>query len=154
MTSAFGKGSLKKSPVAVAMRFPNPAAAMHFFDLAELEIRRKIHDLYENADDTMLAAAAAAMKHNDTLPNSEFVIPERSANAKGTGRANKQDGIKQFPADLGEFQICFAGDDVVGELNDLLFLRLVAADSEEGGVGPNDLPLRARAKNTLSGGFI
>jgi hypothetical protein len=42
------------------------------------------------------------MKHNDSLPNSEYVIPERSPVAKGTGRVNKQDGIKQFPGDAVE----------------------------------------------------
>lgn len=74
-------------------------AAVHFFDLAEVAIHQNFRELYENADDSMLAAAAASIKHNDTLPNSEFVIPERSPTAAGTGRVNKQDGIKQFPGD-------------------------------------------------------
>jgi acyl-CoA dehydrogenase family member 9 len=75
------------------------AAAMHFFDLAELEIRNRIHTIYQNADDSMLLAADAAIRHSDTLPNKEFVIPEKSASAKGTGRVNRQDGIKQFPGE-------------------------------------------------------
>ncbi len=75
------------------------AAAVHFFDLAACAIDVNIRELYENSDDTMLAAADAAIKHNDTLPNSDYVIPERSPNAKGTGRVNKQDGIKQFPGE-------------------------------------------------------
>jgi alkylation response protein AidB-like acyl-CoA dehydrogenase len=74
-------------------------AAIHFFDLAELEIRTKFRELYENADDTMLLAQAAARKHNDTLPNRDFAISERSPSAKGTGRTAKQDGIKQFPGE-------------------------------------------------------
>ncbi len=74
-------------------------AAVHFFDLAEVAIHQNFRELYENADDSMLAAAAASIKHNDTLPNSEFVIPEKSPSAAGTGRVNKQDGIKQFPGD-------------------------------------------------------
>ena len=45
----------------------------------------------------MLAAAEATIKHNDTLPNSDFIIPERSPVAQGTGHKPKQDGIKQFP---------------------------------------------------------
>jgi len=73
------------------------AAAEHFFDMAELAIRNNLRALTENADDSMLKAAEAALKHTDTLPNSQFVIPERSPTAKGTGRRNKQDGIKQFP---------------------------------------------------------
>ncbi len=74
-------------------------AALHFFDLAELEIRSKFRELYENADDTMLLAQAAARKHSDTLPNKDFAVSERSPNAKGTGRISKQDGIKQFPGE-------------------------------------------------------
>lgn len=73
------------------------AAAMHFFDLAETWINQCIRELYENADDTMLAAATAELRHNDTLLNSEFSIPERSPIAAGTGRKISQEGIKQFP---------------------------------------------------------
>ncbi|MBU6412920.1 MAG: acyl-CoA dehydrogenase family protein [Planctomycetes bacterium] len=75
------------------------SAAIHYFDLAELEIRTKMRSLYENADETMLKAADAAMKHTGTLPNGEFIIPERSPIAKGTGRTPSQRGIKQFPGD-------------------------------------------------------
>jgi alkylation response protein AidB-like acyl-CoA dehydrogenase len=75
------------------------AAAMHFFDLAELEIHENFRGCYENADESMLAAADAAIKYTETLPNSGFIIPERSPIAKGTGRTPKQDGIKQFPGD-------------------------------------------------------
>jgi acyl-CoA dehydrogenase family member 9 len=74
------------------------AAAMHFFDLAELSIHNNFRELYENADDSMLKAAAAALKYTETLPNSEFSIPEKTpTKAHGTGRERKQDGIKQFP---------------------------------------------------------
>ncbi len=75
------------------------AAALHFFDLAEVEIHENFRALYENGDDTMIAAADAAMKHNDTLPNTDYIISERSPNAKGTGRTPRQDGIKQFPGE-------------------------------------------------------
>ncbi|MBL8875002.1 MAG: acyl-CoA dehydrogenase family protein [Phycisphaerae bacterium] len=73
------------------------AAALHFFDLAETFFYANIRELVDNADDSMLKAAAAAIKHSDAMPNSEFAIPERSPTAKGTGRTMKQDGIKQFP---------------------------------------------------------
>ncbi|MGH7241940.1 MAG: acyl-CoA dehydrogenase family protein [Phycisphaerales bacterium] len=73
------------------------AAALHFFDLAETFFYANIRELSENADDTMLKAAAASIKHSDAMPNSEFSIPERSPVAKGTGKVVKQDGIKQFP---------------------------------------------------------
>ena len=75
------------------------AAAMHFFALAEHAIHVNFRELYENADPTMLAAAAAALRYTQTLPNGEFSIPEKSPNAEGTGRVRKQDGIKQFPGD-------------------------------------------------------
>jgi alkylation response protein AidB-like acyl-CoA dehydrogenase len=73
------------------------AGAIHFFDLAEVAIHQCFRALYENPDDTMLVAAAAAIKHSDTLPNDQFVVPEKSPTAKGTGRPARQEGIKQFP---------------------------------------------------------
>ncbi|TVQ60283.1 MAG: acyl-CoA dehydrogenase, partial [Phycisphaerales bacterium] len=75
------------------------AAVEHFCDMAELEIRNNLRALRENADDSMLKAADAALKHNDTLPNELFSIPERSPTAMGTGRTLSQEGIKQFPGD-------------------------------------------------------
>ena len=45
----------------------------------------------------MLRAAEAALRHSDTLPNSDFSIHEKSPNAQGTGRDLKQESIKQFP---------------------------------------------------------
>ncbi|MFG0305044.1 MAG: acyl-CoA dehydrogenase family protein [Phycisphaerales bacterium JB040] len=77
------------------------SAAEHFFDLAELEIKRCFAGLRENADDSMMAAAEAALAHAETLPNSDFVIHERSPNAQGTGHELNQDGIKQFPGTGG-----------------------------------------------------
>lgn len=74
----------------------NRAAAEHFFDLAERGIEAGFRELYVNSDDTMLKAAKAALKFTEGLPNSSFSIPERSPNAKGTGRTLKQSGIKQF----------------------------------------------------------
>ena len=74
------------------------AAAMHFFDLAELEIRQYFHEMHENADDTMLAGADAAMAYTATLPAGEFVIPERTpTDLRGKGQKPNQAGIKQFP---------------------------------------------------------
>jgi len=75
------------------------SAALHFFDLAECGVHMNFRELYENPDDTMLAAAAAAMTHNDTLPNNQFIIPERSPVARGTGRSPRPEGVKQFPGD-------------------------------------------------------
>jgi hypothetical protein len=76
------------------------AGAMYFFDLAELEIEELRTQLYQNADETMLAAAAAAQKLSDSQSNEQFIIPEKTPTpARGTGRKSKQDGIKQFPGE-------------------------------------------------------
>jgi acyl-CoA dehydrogenase family member 9 len=75
------------------------AAAMHFFDIAEVEIGNCFRAGYVNADESMLAAADAELAYSDTLANGAFVIPEKSPTAKGTGRVNKQDAIKQFPGE-------------------------------------------------------
>ena len=75
------------------------SAAMHLFDMAEVEIADSFRKLHENADESMRVSAKAALAHNDTLPNSDFIIPERSPVARGQGRVPSQDGIKQFPGD-------------------------------------------------------
>jgi len=75
------------------------AAAKYFFDMAETEVRNCFRALVENDDDSMLAAAKAALAFSDELPNSRFVIPEKSPIARGTGRPPKYDGIRQFPGD-------------------------------------------------------
>ncbi len=75
------------------------AAAMYFMEMAAHEIHRCHHDLFHNDDTAMLAAAKAALAYSDALPNSEFVVPESSPNAKGTGKRPAHDGIKQFPGD-------------------------------------------------------
>ncbi len=75
------------------------AAALHFLDLAELWIRDSWRALRFNADPSMRRAASAAIAYNDTLPNGDFIIPERSPVARGTGRTPSQHGIKQFPGD-------------------------------------------------------
>ena len=74
------------------------AAALHFFDLAELEIQKYFREMYYNADDTMLKAAEAAMAFSDTQPASDFILPEKTpTDLRGKGRTPNQAGIKQFP---------------------------------------------------------
>jgi len=76
------------------------AAALHFFDLAELEIDRNIRELYYHADDSLFAAADAALAHNDTLPAEDFIIPERTPTEfRGKGRTPRQNGVRQFPGE-------------------------------------------------------
>ncbi|MGH7131207.1 MAG: acyl-CoA dehydrogenase family protein, partial [Phycisphaerales bacterium] len=74
------------------------AAAIHFFDLAEVEIKSRFRELTVNADDTMLPAADICLKHIESLAPDSFIIPEKTPTAqRGKGRTPKQDGIKQFP---------------------------------------------------------
>jgi len=76
------------------------AAAMHFFDMADHEIQRCFHELHENADETMLAAADAALAYVKTLPDSDYVLPEKSpAVSPSAGRKRQQEFVKQFPGD-------------------------------------------------------
>ncbi len=74
-------------------------AAEHFLDLAELEIRACFRGLEENADDSMRAAAAAAIAVSDARPNSDYIVHERSPVAAGTGRPVQEEHVKQFPGD-------------------------------------------------------
>ena len=75
------------------------AALAHLFDLFELEFYKNIGEIRHNADESMRSAAEAARRHNDTLPNGDFVIPESSPVAKGTGKVIPREHIKQFPGD-------------------------------------------------------
>ncbi len=72
------------------------AAALHFFDLAEREIRTRFDSLYHNADKTLDAAAKKTMLYTDTLPNSDFIIHQKSPNAQGSGRKPIREFVKQF----------------------------------------------------------
>lgn len=74
------------------------AAAMHFFDLAEIAIRNSFRGMYENADDSMIKSAEAAIKWSDSQPVEEFFIPEWSqTDARGKGKTVDQTHIAQFP---------------------------------------------------------
>ncbi|HLO40996.1 MAG TPA: acyl-CoA dehydrogenase family protein [Phycisphaerales bacterium] len=76
------------------------AAAFHFFDIAECAIHECYRGLYENPDETMLAAADAAISYSESQSPEQFIIPERTpTQQRGKGRVPRQDGIKQFPGD-------------------------------------------------------
>ena len=70
----------------------------HVCDMADHEIRTAIRELYANTDRTMLACAEAGANQVATLPNSNYVIPESTADksARGTGRVPDQTHIPQF----------------------------------------------------------
>jgi len=76
------------------------AAAIHFFDIAEMSIHQSFRELYSHADESMLVAAEASLKHNATLAPDQFTIPEKTpTDLRGKGRKPSQEGIKQFPGD-------------------------------------------------------
>jgi acyl-CoA dehydrogenase family member 9 len=75
-------------------------AAMHFFDLAEHNIEQCFRELRDNADDSMLKAADAALKYAKTLPDADYVVPEKSPVIPASkGHPRTQKSIKQFPGD-------------------------------------------------------
>jgi len=75
------------------------AAFEHLFDLFELEFAQSLGEMRTNADDSMRRAAAAARRHNDTLPNGDYYVHEASPVARGTGHPVQRDHIRQFPGD-------------------------------------------------------
>jgi hypothetical protein len=75
------------------------AALAHLFDLFEIAFYKNLGELRHNADESMRSAAEAARRHNDTLPNEDYVIHEASPVAQGTGRSTPTEHIKQFPGD-------------------------------------------------------
>lgn len=80
-----------------ALRERDRAAALYFMELAETEVNRSLSEALHNADDAMRAAAKAAFRYVDTLPNRSFIVPESSPVALGTGRVPRRDGVKEFP---------------------------------------------------------
>ncbi len=80
----------------------------HLFDLFEHEIESNRKELRCNTDKSMRVAAAAALKWSESLPNSDYVIPEKTPvdGARGSGKTIDQSMIQQF----GEGTV-FAGKD-------------------------------------------
>ncbi|MEM1186428.1 MAG: acyl-CoA dehydrogenase family protein [Planctomycetota bacterium] len=79
-------------------------AALHFFDIAELEITKAFRELYENTDDSMFKAAEAAIAVSDAQPSTDYIIPEKTpTDLLGKGREPKQEAIKQFPGTSGRY---------------------------------------------------
>lgn len=62
------------------------------------DIEDQLRDLYRNTDESMRAAAQAALRHIDELPNDQYSVPEKTPDetALGTGREQDQTHIQQF----------------------------------------------------------
>jgi len=72
-------------------------AAVYFMTLAGHEVNSNLSEVLKNADGTMRAAAKAALRYSEALPNQKFVLPESSPVARVSGRPPARDGIKNFP---------------------------------------------------------
>lgn len=70
----------------------------HVFALGQTDIDHCLHGLRTNTDDSMRATAAVAARWIDALPNSDFVIPEKTPDPEGfgSGRVPQQADIPQF----------------------------------------------------------
>jgi hypothetical protein len=70
----------------------------HVCDIADHEIRSAIRELYANTDQTMLACADVAARQVASLPDSNYVIPEKTPDESGLGqgRVPDQTHIPQF----------------------------------------------------------
>ena len=70
----------------------------HLCDLADEQITIQLRGLRHNTDRTMAGAARVAMKQMDSMPHSDYVIPESTPDesALGTGREPDQTHIQQF----------------------------------------------------------
>lgn len=70
----------------------------HIVAMACENVDNNLRALRENTDQTMAAAAKVALKRIDSLPTSDFFIPEKTPdeNARGKGRQHDQSAIPQF----------------------------------------------------------
>lgn len=75
------------------------AAFDYLFDWFENEVYENFGRLRTNADASMRKAAAAARRHNDTLPNENFYIHEGSPLGRDAGKEVPTEHIPQFPGE-------------------------------------------------------
>ncbi|MDA0875549.1 MAG: acyl-CoA dehydrogenase, partial [Bacteroidetes bacterium] len=74
---------------------------VHALDLLENRILNCFRELKINADDSMMAAAAAGQSRVDALPDADFYIHESSPTHHGKGRKVRTDLVPQFPGVAG-----------------------------------------------------
>jgi alkylation response protein AidB-like acyl-CoA dehydrogenase len=72
----------------------------HIAAMAVEEHERALASLRQHCDDTMTKAAAAALRRNDSLPNADYVVPERTPDrgALGQGKKTPSPAVPQFGA--------------------------------------------------------
>ena len=103
------------------------AAFEYLFDWFDNKIHQNFGELRHNADESMRKAAAAARRHNDTLPNKKFYIHEGSPLGRGAGKDVPSEHIQQFP---GEGQDPRSIDRSPGETADLDIEDVPAAQGD------------------------
>jgi hypothetical protein len=74
------------------------AIVKHVCALGGAEIDEALRGLRHHHDESMVKAAKASLDHIATLPNSDYVLPDRTPDmsARGTGRKPDQTHIPQF----------------------------------------------------------
>ena len=77
------------------------ATVNHVFALGRKRIMDNLRELRTNTDDTMRELANELDSFVDTLPNSDYFIPERTPveSVRGTGKQPDNDAIQQFGED-------------------------------------------------------
>ena len=114
LTSALSKMDRQLRQNAYGAAFERDKAALAFlFDWFEGRFDENLRALRRNADDAMREAATAARRHNDTLPNDAFYLPESSPLAKGTGKAVPTEDVRQFPGE--RYPTTSGGDGAAGK---------------------------------------
>jgi alkylation response protein AidB-like acyl-CoA dehydrogenase len=83
--------NLKKGLTGEQLEYET-AIVQHLCDLFNNAIEDEVRALRVNSDPSMKRAAAAVLKHSDSMPNSEFAIPERTPDmqARGSGRGLRE----------------------------------------------------------------
>ncbi len=74
------------------------AIVRHVFAIGGEQIDTCLRGLRNNIDQTMVAAAAVSNKRIESLPNADYVLPEKTPDlsARGKGRKPDQTHIPQF----------------------------------------------------------
>jgi len=73
------------------------SAGNYFIHMAAEEIRLAHWQITHNSDIALLEAAQKSLAYNETLPDSDYIIHEKSPTHQGRGRKPANEHIKQFP---------------------------------------------------------
>ena len=76
----------------------NRALVEHLFSISEEQIEREMMSLRRNSDKSSMKAAGLVLNWSESLPNSNYAIPESTPveSARGKGKTVDQGMIQQF----------------------------------------------------------